>query len=150
MYYHYVVLLLFRPFIKLSIVSSSISPRDVCSQAADAIAALVRSYSKIYALQRTPSFMPCIVLASSITHLVNLGTGHGGPEKVQRGIADLESMAISHHFANCGKDMLLFLADHWDIDLSFVDNDSSNPSPFSSPVKKKPPKKPRPAAQLVG
>ncbi|KFY05408.1 hypothetical protein O988_00019 [Pseudogymnoascus sp. VKM F-3808] len=136
MYYHYAVLLLFRPFIKLSIISSSISPRYVCCQAADAIAVLVRSYSKLYTLQRTPSFMPCIVLTSSIAHLVNLGTGHGDLEKVQRGIADLRNMAICHHFASCGVDMLFFLAYHWGIDLSFVDNKSCS----LTPVKKKDPK----------
>lgn len=69
MYYHFAILLLFRPFIKLRITGSSISPRDVCSQAADAIQGLLRSYSQLYTLRRTPSFVPYFVLTSSIMHL---------------------------------------------------------------------------------
>lgn len=69
MYYHFAILLLFRPLIKLRIIGSSILPRDVCSQAADAIQGLLRSYSQLYTLQRTPSFVPYFVLTSSIMHL---------------------------------------------------------------------------------
>ncbi|KUI54278.1 Nitrogen assimilation transcription factor nit-4 [Cytospora mali] len=47
----------------------SISPRDVCTQAADAIQGLLRSYSQLYTLRRTPSFVPYFVLTSSIMHL---------------------------------------------------------------------------------
>ncbi|KAK6856368.1 fungal specific transcription factor [Apiospora arundinis] len=69
MYYHFAILLLFRPLIKLRIIGSSILPRDVCSQAADAIQGLLRSYSQLYTLRRTPSFVPYFVLTSSIMHL---------------------------------------------------------------------------------
>ncbi|KAI1818640.1 hypothetical protein GGS20DRAFT_581396 [Poronia punctata] len=69
MYYHFAILLLFRPLIKLRVIGSSILPRDVCSQAADAIQGLLRSYSQLYTLRRTPSFVPYFVLTSSIMHL---------------------------------------------------------------------------------
>src|SRR5688572_28872677 len=69
MYYHFAILLLFRPLIKLRIIGSSITPRDVCSQAADAISGLLRSYSQLYTLRRTPSFVPYFVLTSAIMHL---------------------------------------------------------------------------------
>ncbi|KAI1327032.1 hypothetical protein F5Y16DRAFT_410553 [Xylariaceae sp. FL0255] len=69
MYYHFAILLLFRPLVKLRIIGSAILPRDVCSQAADAIQGLLRSYSQLYTLRRTPSFVPYFVLTSSIMHL---------------------------------------------------------------------------------
>ncbi|KAI1505965.1 nitrogen assimilation transcription factor nirA [Biscogniauxia marginata] len=69
MYYHFAILLLFRPLIKLRIIGSGILPRDVCCQAADAIQGLLRSYSQLYTLRRTPSFVPYFVLTSSIMHL---------------------------------------------------------------------------------
>lgn len=69
MYYHFAILLLFRPLIKLRIIGSSILPRDVCAQAADAIQGLLRSYSQLYTLRRTPSFVPYFVLTSSIMYL---------------------------------------------------------------------------------
>lgn len=69
MYYHFAILLLFRPLIKLRIIGSSVTPRDVCAQAADAIQGLSRSYSQLYTLRRTPSFVPYFVLTAAIMHL---------------------------------------------------------------------------------
>lgn len=74
MYYHFAILLLFRPLIKLRIIGSSVSPRDVCLQAAEAITSLLRSYSQLYTLRRTPSFVPYFVLTSSIMHLAIAAT----------------------------------------------------------------------------
>ncbi|EJT79914.1 hypothetical protein GGTG_04996 [Gaeumannomyces tritici R3-111a-1] len=74
MYYHFAILLLFRPLIKLRIIGSSVSPRDVCLQAAEAISSLLRSYSQLYTLRRTPSFVPYFVLTSSIMHLAIAAT----------------------------------------------------------------------------
>lgn len=81
MYYHFAILLLFRPLIKLRIIGSSISPRDVCSQAADAIQGLLRSYSQLYTLRRTPSFVPYFVLTSSIMHLAIVATENPAARK---------------------------------------------------------------------
>ncbi len=58
MYYHYFVLNLFRPFIKMEILGSSVNPSHMCNQAADAISGLIISYSKLYTLKRPPSFVP--------------------------------------------------------------------------------------------
>ncbi|KAL6917071.1 hypothetical protein FSST1_008566 [Fusarium sambucinum] len=69
MYYHFAILLLFRPFIKLRIIGSQVSPRDVCLEAANAIQDLLMSYSRLYSLKRAPSFMPYFALTSSIMHL---------------------------------------------------------------------------------
>ncbi|KAK3372350.1 fungal-specific transcription factor domain-containing protein [Podospora didyma] len=144
MYYHFAILLLFRPLIKLRIIGSSISPRDVCSQAADAISGLLRSYSQLYTLRRTPSFVPYFVLTSSIMHLAIGATfsevsplpaddesANSGPspqtvkpkvsprvaEAITRGIADLTEMAPCHHFAEQALNILRFLAKKWNIDV---------------------------------
>ncbi|RYP63216.1 hypothetical protein DL769_007023 [Monosporascus sp. CRB-8-3] len=71
MYYHFAILLLFRSFIKLRIIGSYVLPRDVCTQAADAIQGLLRSYAQLYTLKRTPSFVPYFVLTSTIMHLAS-------------------------------------------------------------------------------
>ncbi|KUJ08152.1 uncharacterized protein LY89DRAFT_336286 [Mollisia scopiformis] len=115
MYYHCAILLLFRPFIKLDITGSSVSPRDMCMQAADAITTLVNSYSKLYTLRRTPSFVPYFVLASSIAHLIGYGNSRAGPERLRQGIADLKEMAGCHGFANRALEVLHFLIRHWKI-----------------------------------
>ena len=69
MYYHFAILLLFRPFIRLRLIDSTLLPRTICVQAARAIHGLTRSYSQLYTLRRTPSFVPYFVLTSTIMDL---------------------------------------------------------------------------------
>lgn len=79
MYYHFALLLIFRPFVKLRIKTSQrtsqITPRDLCSDAANSIQGLCRSYSQLYTLERTPSFVPYFVLTSAIMHLAIAASG---------------------------------------------------------------------------
>lgn len=138
MYYHFAILLLFRPLIKLRIIGSTVSPREVCTQAADAIQGLLHSYSQLYTLRRTPSFVPYFVLTSSIMHLAiaassspvqsnSDGTSSlkGGPAKlgdkvtksINQGIEDLTEMAPCHHFAEQALNILRYLAKKWNIEI---------------------------------
>lgn len=116
MYYHYAILLLFRPFIKLSLVGSAVLPRDICNQAADAISALTSSYAQLYTLRRTPSFVPHFILAASIIHLVTLGNTKTDAKKVTQGMADLKEMANCHGFSARACQILRHLAKEWGID----------------------------------
>ncbi len=50
------------------VVDSDISPREICFEAAKNISTLLRSYSQLYTLRRTPSFLPHL-LASTILSL---------------------------------------------------------------------------------
>lgn len=154
MYYHFAILSLFRPLIKLRIIGSSITPRDVCSQAADAITGLLRSYAQLYTLRRTPSFVPYFVLTSSIMHLAIAATGASSPSAVAaaaaaaksgqspatpakldphvtdalaRGIADLTEMAPCHHFAEQALNILRFLAKKWKIDVEIKTTGGDEP-----------------------
>ena len=123
MYYHYAILLLFRPFTKLEIIGSGVSPVDLCAQAADALSALINSYSKLYTLRRTPSFVPYFVLTSSITHLVNLGNERSGPELFRQGVADMREMTGWHGFAKTSLDILQYLAGRWGVDQAYEKDD---------------------------
>lgn len=144
MYYHFAILLLFRPLIKLRIIGSSISPRDVCTQAADAIQGLLHSYSQLYTLRRTPSFVPYFVLTSSIMHLAIAASSTSAPQpqgaeqaapgseqasaraklgdkvtaSINQGIADLTEMAPCHHFAEQALNILRYLARKWNIEIN--------------------------------
>ncbi|KKP01767.1 hypothetical protein THAR02_06146 [Trichoderma harzianum] len=146
MYYHFAILLLFRPLIKLRIIGSKVSPRDVCSQAADAIQGLLTSYAQLYTLRRTPSFVPYFVLTSAIMHLaigasmVKSDGSETSEEKMEkaakidprvsealnRGIADLTEMAPCHHFAEQALNILRYLAKKWNIEVN-VDGDKVPP-----------------------
>ncbi|KAH8816772.1 fungal-specific transcription factor domain-containing protein [Xylogone sp. PMI_703] len=121
MYYHYAILLLFRPFIKLELVGSTVSPREICRQAGEAICALANSYSKLYTLERTPSFVPYFVLTAGITHLVSVGNGWGGREPLVQSIEHLKSMANGHGVADRAIDIVRQLAAVWGIDIDIDD-----------------------------
>lgn len=141
MYYHFAILLLFRPLIKLRIIGSKLLPRDVCGQAADAIQGLLRSYSQLYTLRRTPSFVPYFVLTSAIMHLA-IGASFSPSQKgfeasdqpatgaasetshpprvveaIKQGIRDLEEMAPCHHFAEQALNILRYLAKKWNMEV---------------------------------
>jgi hypothetical protein len=117
MYYHYAILLLFRPFMKLDIVGSGVSPRDVCHQAAQAISTLLTSYNQLYTLRRTPSFVPFFILTSTITHLMAVGNHHDGPERFHQGMSDLRIMIDCHGFAVRARQILFFLRTIWNVDI---------------------------------
>lgn len=123
MYYHTAILLLFRPFIKLEITGSGVSPRDLCSQAAETISILVKSYSDLYTLKRTPSFVPYFVLDSSITHVVSVGNAHSGPELLHSAVADLRQMSSCHGFAVRALNIIRFLVAHWNIQYEMQDGE---------------------------
>jgi hypothetical protein len=123
MYYHFAILLLFRPFIKIKFIGSQISPREVCIQAADNIASLVRSYDQLYTLRRTPSFVPYIVLTSSIIHLVAAKGSSDGVQQIKRGYSDLKSMEECHGFAKLALQVMRSLARTWEIDLEHNKDD---------------------------
>ncbi|KAH8660721.1 fungal-specific transcription factor domain-containing protein [Tricladium varicosporioides] len=123
MYYHFAILLLFRPFIKLDLIGSGVSPRDVCNQAANAISALVNSYSQLYTLHRTPSFVPYFVLTSCITHIVTFGSLNQDLDRLAQGINDLKEMRGGHGFATKALDIIHYLIGYWQIKGSPDDDD---------------------------
>lgn len=99
---------------KLRFIGSGVFPRDVCSQAADAITTLVRSYDQLYTLQRTPSFVPYLILSSSIMHLVLSNTSNG-LRQLHQDYTDLKDMCTCHGFAKRGLHILRFLSWQWGI-----------------------------------
>jgi hypothetical protein len=155
MYYHFAILLLFRPLIKLRIIGSKITPKDVCYQAADAIQGLSRSYSQLYTLRRTPSFVPYFVLTSAIMHLaIGAVSTNATPsasasevmekaakldprvsESLTQGIADLAEMAPCHHFAEQALNILRYLAKKWNIDVDIKNEEVPPSEDFDNIVK---------------
>lgn len=156
MYYHFAILLLFRPLIKLRIIGSKVLPRDVCSQAADAIQGLLRSHSQLYTLRRTPSFVPYFVLTSSIMHLAIGASAQSTPrhqedvmepsdeakesitshmaQAIKQGVEDLKEMSPCHHFAEQALNILRYLAQKWNIDVD-MGNGSVGPEEYANRVK---------------
>jgi hypothetical protein len=119
MYYHFAILLLFRPFIKLVFSQSAVSPRDICTQAAENISSLVRSYRHLYTIRRTPSFSPYIVFAANITHLMDARNMLGSAYSVQ-GLQDLRDMSSCHGFAKKAIHIINAIAQKWGISIKHL------------------------------
>ncbi|KAG0649229.1 Nitrogen assimilation transcription factor nit-4 [Hyphodiscus hymeniophilus] len=103
MFYHFAILLVFSPFIKIRFIDSIIVPYEICSQAVNAILSLLSSYRHLYTLRRTPCFVPFIALASNAMDLIRIP-----PEVMLQNIANLREMAFSHVSAARGADLLEF------------------------------------------
>lgn len=117
MYYHFAVLLLLRPFIKLRFLGSGVNPQELCIQAANAITTLLRSYDQLYTLQRTPSFVPYIVLGACLMHLSNGTSSPANVQHIQQGANDLKDMISCHGFAKRGLDIMRYFAHIWEVPM---------------------------------
>jgi hypothetical protein len=111
MYYHFVILLLFRPFFNLALLGSTVNPKSICMEAADNINSLLNAYRRLYGLRRTPSFVPHISLASSIVRLATSEDRINVLAKSFQGISDLQEMVHSHMFANRAIEIIRDIAD---------------------------------------
>lgn len=73
-------------------VNSEIVPRDICGQAADALRRILRSYSELYSLYRTPTFVSYFVRKLIVTHLA-LGA-YNNPSGHSTAISDTSSVGL--------------------------------------------------------
>ncbi|KAL3952746.1 hypothetical protein ACCO45_012689 [Purpureocillium lilacinum] len=139
MYYHFAMLLLFRPLITYRIVGSEVMPQDVCSQAADAIQALLASYAQLYTLKRTPSFVPYFVLTSTTMKLaVGAAAMRRGTlskaveiheeltEALNRAVNYLGEMVACHQFAAQALSIVRYLAKAGSIAVTTEDEEVGN------------------------
>jgi hypothetical protein len=124
MYYHFAVIMLFRPFIKLRFLGSAVSPLDTCVEAANSISSLVQTYRKTYGFRQTPAFVPYMLLASTITHLVTVQSvplPFGGSLPTLPGLADLQILSDRYPFARHALSVIKFLARQWGAGLFFTE-----------------------------
>jgi hypothetical protein len=135
MYYHFAILLLFRPFWNLEIFESTTLPRTVCSEAAQSIFVLIRSYKDLYTLRRTPSFVPYIILTASLAYVADIkgemtGDGMTSLAHGSEGLTFLEEMCKSHFFARRSVEIIKFFTEKWG--LQVPEHDALRPrSPHS-------------------
>jgi hypothetical protein len=122
LYYHFAVFLLFRPFIEFDIIGSDFTPRDICDQASHAISAIIKSYSDLYTLRRTPSFLPYFVLSSAMYQLAEVRNdlcNASSKGLLARNMADLKNLSDNHGFAARALDAVRFLGYKWKISSIF-------------------------------
>lgn len=116
MYYHTVVLHLFRPFLKVDLLDSNVSPRDICTQSADNVTNLVGIHRNRYGLRRVCVLMTHILLSSCTVHLLNLPSP-SATRGLAQGIRDLREMTVNHTFAGRCLRIVIALGKKWGIPL---------------------------------
>ncbi|KAI9880982.1 MAG: hypothetical protein M1830_009476 [Pleopsidium flavum] len=116
MYYHTVVLHLFRPFLKVHLLDSSVSPRGICTKSAENVSSIIDTYRNYYGLRRVCLLMAHILLSSSTVHLLNLPNPSATHDLAQ-GIRDLKEMSINHAFAGRCLRIIISLGQKWGISL---------------------------------
>jgi hypothetical protein len=126
MYYHFAILLLFRQFWNLNIFESSTFPRTVCSEAAQNIFVLIRSYKDLYTLRRTPSFVPYILLTATLAYVADIKheqtvNGVTTLSYGSQGLNLLLEMCTSHFFAKRSVEIIKFFARQWGLQVPELD-----------------------------
>ncbi|CAF9926531.1 MAG: hypothetical protein ALECFALPRED_003464 [Alectoria fallacina] len=115
-YYHTVVLHLFRPFLKVDLKNSQVSPRDICTSCARKAASLFGTYRQIFGLRRVPLIATHILLSTSIIHLLNLPNASSARD-LALSITCLREISANHAFANRSLDIVMALSQQWNIHL---------------------------------
>lgn len=144
MYYHTVVLNLFRPLLKFNILNSKVSPREICREMADSAAALVATYRRLYGLRRVPILLTHVIFTSSIIHLLRYTNSSDAPRettpnnaadlRLAESIASLHETTSNHSFSTRLLRVIVALVEQWDIQLPAVVEGALIPSPTENPV----------------
>ena len=133
MFYHTVVLNLFRPLRKLSIIDSEVSPRKICEDMADRAAALVTTYRNLYGLRHVPILLTHVIFTSTIIHLLHFTDTPTAPRmrpinetldlRLAESISSLRETTSNHNFSTRLLCVLKALVERWNIKLpSRVEN----------------------------
>ena len=115
-YYYTVVLHLFRPFLKVDLTNSKVSPRDICTSCARNGTSLMGTYRQIYGLRRVPVLATHILLSTSIIHLLNLPNPLSAQD-LAFSISSLRGITANHAFATRCLHIIMALSQQWDIHL---------------------------------
>ncbi|KAI9815128.1 MAG: hypothetical protein M1827_002971 [Pycnora praestabilis] len=117
MYYHTVVLHLFRPFLKVDLVRSNVRPRDICTDSADHIASLLATYKKLYTLRRVCLTMTHFIMTASTVFLLDIPTPSAS-KNLALCINSLKEISINHAFATRCLRVIQSLGRKWGIKVS--------------------------------
>ena len=116
MYYHTIVLHLFRPFLRVNIAKSNLSPRQICLKCADSAAQLVATYRRLYGLRRIPMAITHVILASSIVHLMDLDITSAARHLAQS-ITSLRETTPNHSISRRLLGIIEELIKRWNIEV---------------------------------
>ena len=117
MCYYTVVLLFFRPFFKVELLNSNISPRQKCTQSAREISSLASTYKSIYGLRCSIVVLTHLMATACITHLIDLPDPLAARDLAQ-GIRHLNRLAENHAIVKRYLHITVGLSKQWRMRLA--------------------------------
>lgn len=115
MYYHFAILMFFRPFRDQTITESTTSPRKICTEAAQNLFTLIKSYKDLYTLRRVPSFVPYMILTANLAYVVDLADDEITDPSELASLSYLQDMCSSHDFAERALDIIDYFSEMWGV-----------------------------------
>ncbi|KAI9771358.1 MAG: hypothetical protein M1840_002328 [Geoglossum simile] len=116
MAYHNFIIHLFRPFLKVRLLGSTLSPHATCTKSAGEISRLMTTYRNVYGLRRIVVLSAHIILSASTIHLADFPTPSAS-ERLVQGIRDLEEISAHNAFGKRSLDIIRSLAAKWNIPI---------------------------------
>jgi hypothetical protein len=120
MFFQLLYIHLFRPFLKYSQATSplppNVSPRRLCTQAAQAISKLLRLYKRSHGLRQICNIAVYIAHSACTIHLLNL-PDKNAKRDITHGVKHLEEIAESWLCARRTLAILSVLARQWKVEL---------------------------------
>jgi hypothetical protein len=120
MFYQLLYIHLFRPFLKYSQATSplppNISPRRLCTQAAQAVSKLLRLYKRSHGLRQICNIAVYIAHSACTIHLLNL-PDKNAKRDITHGVKHLEEIAESWLCARRTLAILSVLSRQWKVEL---------------------------------
>lgn len=120
MFFQLLYIHLFRPFLKYTAATSplpqTVSPRKLCTQAAQMISKLMRLYKRSHGLRQICNITVYILHSACTIHLLNLPDKNARRDIVH-GVKNLEEMAEGWLCARRTLSILSILARKWNVEL---------------------------------
>ena len=115
MFYHTIIVHLFRPMLKVELIHSDIRPRDICMDAANKVSGIVRIYRSIYGLRTAHLLIPHILLTISVVHLLYSKDCKIAYQNLVEGLQSLEEVQICHYFGARSFRIIHALSKTWNL-----------------------------------
>jgi hypothetical protein len=115
MLYHTIIVHLFRPMLKVDLVHSDVHPRDICTEAANNVSAIVRTYRRFYDFRVAHLVIPHILLSVCIVHLLYSKDNRTSYQNLVEGLRGLEDLHECHYFGARSFRIIHTLAKTWQL-----------------------------------
>jgi hypothetical protein len=113
MLYHTIIVHLFRPMLKVDLVHSDVHPREICTEAANNVSAIVRTYRRFYDFRVAHLVIPHILLSVCIVHLLYSKDNRTAYQNFVEGLQGLEDLHECHYFGARSFRIIYTLAKTW-------------------------------------